>query len=157
MATKAELTGALDVLIRETQRIGERFSDDEWVMAAEEAGWTNKQVLAHIAAVGSVVVPMIGGMASAPAGSDLGANVNVDAMNAQLVAARAGKSVGELVDEVAASYGGVIEYLRTAPDALLERRATVGGYAEMTISDITMQMVALHGLAHLYHAASRFG
>lgn len=157
MATKTDLMGAIDVLIRETQRIGERFRDDEWAMAAEEAGWTNKQVLAHIAAVGGVVVPMIGGMASAPAGTDLGANMNIDALNAQLVAARAGKSVAELVDEVATSYRGVIEYLRTAPDELLERRATVGGYADMSISDIAMQMVALHGLAHLYHAASRFG
>jgi hypothetical protein len=157
MATASDLIAGLELLISESKRIGARFSEDEWAMAAQEAGWTNREVLAHIAATGSIVVPMLGGMAKAPAGTDLGANVDVDAVNAQLVAARAGKSIPELVSEIDASYRGVIDFVRGAPPELLEQRATVGGYRDMTIGDIAMQMVPLHGLAHIYHAASRFG
>ena len=156
MATKTELIGGLELLITESKRIGTRFTEDEWARAAEEAGWTNREVLAHIAATGGIAVQLIGGMASAPAGTDLGANLNVDALNAQFVTARASKSIPELVSEVDASYRGVIDFLRGAPDDLLEKRATIGGYADMTVSDIAMQMLALHGLAHIYHAASRF-
>jgi hypothetical protein len=156
MATKTELIGGLELLITESKRVGARFSEDEWARAAEEAGWTNREVLAHIAATGGIAVQLIGGMASAPAGTDLGANLDVDALNAQFVTARAGKSIPELVSEVDASYRGVIDFLRGAPDDLLEKRATIGGYADMTVSDIAMQMLALHGLAHIYHAASRF-
>ena len=155
MATKTELIDGIQMLINESRRIGTRFTDDEWAMAADEAGWTNKQVLAHVAAIGGIVVPMVGGMASAPAGTDLGANMNIDAMNAQLVGQRADKSIADLVGEVETSYGGVIGYLRAAPDDLLEKRATIGGFKDMTIGDLLMQMVVLHGIAHIYHAASR--
>lgn len=155
MATKTELIDGIQMLINESRRIGARFTDDEWAMAADEAGWTNKQVLAHVAAVGGIVVPMVGGMASAPAGTDLGANVNIDAMNAQLVGQRADKSIAALVSELETSYGGVIGYLRAAPDELLERRVTIGGFRDMPVGDLLMQMVVMHGIAHIYHAASR--
>ncbi len=155
MATKTELIGGLELLIGESRRIGARFSEEDWARAAEEAGWTNREVLAHIAATGGIVVPMLGGMASAPAGTDLGANMDIDALNAQFVAARADKSIPELVTEIDASHRGVIDFLRGAPDSVLDHRATIGGYADMTIADIAMQMVVLHGLAHVYHAASR--
>ncbi|MDE3095987.1 MAG: DinB family protein [Chloroflexota bacterium] len=155
MATKTELIDGIQMLINESRRIGARFTDDEWAMAADEAGWTNKQVLAHVAAIGGIVVPMVGGMASAPAGTDLGANVNIDAMNAQLVGQRADKSIAALVSELETSYGGVIGYLRAAPDELLERRVTIGGFRDMPVGDLLMQMVVMHGIAHIYHAASR--
>ncbi len=155
MTTKDELITGLHLLINEGKRIGERFTDDEWTMAADEGGWTNKQVLAHLAAVGGIVVPFVSGVASAPPGTDLGANMNVDAMNAQFVSQRDGKTVPELVNELETAYGGVIDYVRNAPDALLTKRATVGGYQDMTIGDLMMQMVVLHGLAHVYHTASR--
>ncbi len=156
MATKAELIDGIQMLINESRRIGSRFTGDEWAMPArDEAGWTNKQVFAHVAAIGGLVVPLIGGMASAPAGTDLGANMNIDAMNAQLVGQRADKSIADLESELETSYGGVIGYLRAAPDELLEKRATIGGFRDLAVGDLLMQMVVMHGIAHLYHAGSR--
>lgn len=156
MATKAELIDGVQMLVNEGRRIGGRFTDDEWAMPArDEAGWTNRQVFAHVAAIGGIVVPMVGGMTSAPAGTDLGASMNIDALNAQLVGQRADKSIAELVSELETSYGGVIGYLREAPDDLLERRATIGGFRDMAVGDLLMQMVVMHGIAHLYRAATR--
>ena len=156
MATKAELTNGINVLITEAKRIGARLTDDQWAAAGNEGGWTNKQILAHVAGVGSMVVPFVSSIADAPPAQDGGAGFDVDALNAQIVGQRAGRTVPQLIDELAANYTAVIEWLRTAPDDLLNRRASFAVYRDLTLSDLAMQVVVMHGIAHLYYAASGF-
>jgi hypothetical protein len=155
MATKDEITAALGVLISEARRIAGRFSDAEWAMEGDEGGWTNKQVLAHVAGVGGMVVPFVSNVAGAAAGTNLGDNFNIDAINAQIVAQRTDRTPAELAAEVESSYGAVIEFVRSAPDELLRRDVDFSGFRNISVGDLLLQMVALHGIAHIYHAASR--
>ena len=154
MATKEELTNGINVLITEAKRIGARLSDDQWAAAGNEGGWTNRQILAHVAGVGSMVIPFVTSIANAAPGADGGAGLDINALNAQIVGQRADKTVPQLIDELAANYSAVIEWLRTAPDDLLDRRASFAVYQDLTLSDLAMQVVVMHGIAHLYYAAS---
>jgi hypothetical protein len=156
MATKEELTNGINVLMTEARRIGGRLTDEQWAAAGNEGGWTNKQILAHVAGVGSMVVPFVSSIASAPPAADGGAGFDVDAMNAQIVGQRADKTVPQLIDELTKNYSGVIEWLRTAPDDLLDRRASFAVYRDLPLSDLAMQVIVMHGIAHLYYAASGF-
>jgi len=156
VATKEELTSGLHLLVAEAKRIGARLTDEEWGMASDEAGWNNRQMFAHVAAVGTIVVPFMTAIANAPAGADSGAGLDIDAMNAQTVAQRADRSIGDLVSEYQSGYGSVVDFVDKTPAEFFERRGTVGGYKDMTIGDLMMQMIVMHGVSHLYHAASRF-
>jgi hypothetical protein len=154
MATKQELIDGYEFLIREARRIAASLSADDWTKAVDQDGWKNTQVLAHVAGIGTIVVPFVTGMSSAPAGTDAGAAMNIDELNAGIVAARAGKTPAELAEEVATAYGAVIEWVRGAPDDVLEKRATFSGYRDVLISDLLVRMTILHGLGHIYAAYS---
>jgi hypothetical protein len=156
MATKQELIEGLAMLTREAKRLAGRCTDEEWRLPSDEGGWNNREAYAHVAGVAGIVVPFATGMLNAPAGTDMGAALNIDQINAGIVAARADKSIPELAQEFESAYGAVAEWLRGQPDETFEKRATIGGYRDMTVGDLLMQMVVMHGLAHLYHAASRF-
>jgi hypothetical protein len=156
VATKEELTAGLRMLVAEAKRIGARLTAEEWAMASDEAGWNNKQMFAHVAAVGTIVVPFVTAIANAPAGADAGAGIDIDAINAQAVSQRADKSIGDLVSEYESGYGSVLDFVDKTPVEFFEKRGTVGGYKDMTIGDMMMQMMVMHGVSHLYHAASRF-
>lgn len=154
MATREDIITGLETLIRETRRAANDLTEEQWAKNVDLDGWKSSEVLAHIAAVGSIVQPMLTNFTSAPAGSNAIEGVNIDQLNAGLVAARAGKSTAELADEVESNYRGVIEFVRTAPDDLLDHRLTVGGYVDVPASDILIRMVVMHGMAHLYSAYS---
>lgn len=154
MATKDELVGGLEFLIQESRRIAESLTPEEWAKAADDDGWKNTQVLAHVAGVGTIIVPFLTALGNAPAGTDLGTNLNIDEMNAGLVAARAGKTPIELAEEVASAYTGVIEWVRNASDDSLQKRVTVRGHRDIPVSDMLIRMTILHGLGHVYSAYS---
>jgi hypothetical protein len=90
-------------------------------------------------------------MNSAP-GADGQAGVDINALNAQLVGARAGKPVQELVDEIESAYKAVIEFVKSQPDDVLAQKRTFGGYVDVPSSDLLQRMVVLHGVAHIYSA-----
>lgn len=150
MATKEEIVRGIELLIQEGRRVSRDLSTEQWQSVVDLDGWKNQEVLAHVAGVGPLVAPMSTAFSSAPAGSNAMAAVDIDELNAGIVKARAGKSAAELADEIEAAYQQVIVFVRGAPDGLLSRRVTVGGYRDAPLSDILMRMVVLHGLAHVY-------
>lgn len=154
MTTRDELIGGLQFLVQEGQRMGADLTEDQWAKAVDFDGWKNKEVLAHVASIGTIVVPMMSAWQNAEPGADVFGGVDINALNAQLVAARAGKPIGEITDELAKAYGGVIDWLRTVPDEALERRLTVAGYKDTPAADVMMRMVVLHGLSHVYSGYS---
>lgn len=156
MATKQELVGGLEFMIREAKRIGSRFDNKEWAGRGDDGGWTSKQVIGHVAGIGGIATGFIEQVANAPEGVDAGAGVNINTINAGLVGQRDAMPGNDVVDQLLKSYGQVIEWVRATPDALFEKRATLGGYKNMTVSDIMMQAIVMHGIQHLYRAASRF-
>lgn len=154
MATKSEVIGGLEFLIQESHRIAAALTADEWLLASDMDGWKNTEVLAHVAGVGSIMVPFVQAALSAPSGSDSVGSVDIDALNAGLVAARKGKSPVELADECARGYRGLIDFIRSAPDDLLETRVTAGGHKDVQGGELLMRMCVLHGLGHIYAAYS---
>ena len=154
MATKEELTKGLELLIQEGHRLANDLSDAQWEHVVDLDGWKSREVLAHIAGTGGLVVPMVGGLANTPAGADALATVDIDQLNAGIVASKAGKSAGELAAELETAYRGVIDFVKNAPEETLSKRATVRGYHEIPVSDLVMRMVVLHGLGHIYSVYS---
>jgi hypothetical protein len=154
MATKEEIINGISMLIQEGHRVANDLTDAQWALVVDIDGWKANEVLAHIAGIGGIVVPMMGGIAGAPAGTDTFAAIDIDQINAGVVAARAGKTAKELADELETAYRGVIEFVKTAPDDVLAKRVTVAGYKDVPISDIAIRMVVMHGMAHIYSVYS---
>lgn len=154
MATKDEVVRGLEMLIQEGNRIANDLTDAQWSLVVDMDGWKNMEVLAHVAGIGGIVAPMVGGLTNAPAGTDALASLDIDQINAGIVAARAGKSAKELASELEAAYRGVIDFVNNAPDDLLAKRVTALGYKDVPVSDIAVRMVVLHGLAHIYSVYS---
>jgi hypothetical protein len=150
MATRDELISGLEMLIREGRRLATDLGPQQWEQVVDLDGWKNKEVLAHVASVGSLVPQMAGGFASAGPGNDAMASIDIDQLNAAMVGQRAGKSATELADELESAYIGVIKFVREAPDELLTTRVTARGHKDIPMSDIMNRMVVLHGLGHVY-------
>lgn len=154
MATREEIIGGIELLIQEGKRAAAALTPEDWARTQDMDGWKNNEVLAHVASVGGLVAPMVQGMTSAPEGANAGAGVDIDALNAAMVGQRKDKSIDDLAIEIGDSYTKVIEFVRSAPDDLLAKRASFQGYVDVPVSDLLMRMVVLHGLAHLYSAYS---
>jgi hypothetical protein len=152
MVTKDELLSGLQLLINEGKRLGASLDEAGWAKVQDHDGWKNTEVLAHVASVGAIVPMFAQNLLSAAPGTDGGASVDIDALNAQLVGARSGKSVQELVDEIESSYKGVMEFVRGQGDDVFARRATFRGYVDVSLADLMHRMVVLHGLSHIYSA-----
>ena len=154
MATQEEIVGGLSLLIQEGHRVANDLTDVQWDLVVDMDGWKAREVLAHVAGVGGMVVPMVGGISGAAPGANALAGVDIDQINAGIVAARTGKTAKELASELDASYSAVIKFIQTAPDDLLAKRVTAAGYKDVPLSDIVIRMVVLHGLAHIYSVYS---
>lgn len=152
MATKQELISGVQMVIQEAHRLSRDVSDAQWAEVVDIDGWKNQQVLAHIAGVGGIMVPLgqqlLGGQ-MAPISMQM-----VDSFNAGMVSERAGKTPKELAAEVETSYAGIIKFLESAPDESLKQIVSVGGYKDIPFSDVLVRMVVLHGLAHIYSVYS---
>jgi hypothetical protein len=154
MATREELISGLEMLIREGRRLATDLGPQQWDRVVDLDGWKNQEVLAHVASIGSLVPQMAGGFTTAGAGNDAMASIDIDQLNAAMVAQRAGKSATELADELETAYAGVIKFVKDAPEDLLTTRVTAGGHKDIPMSDILNRMVVLHGLGHVYSVYS---
>jgi hypothetical protein len=150
MTSREELIQGLELLIQEGRRVAADLTAEQLEKAVDVDGWKGREMFAHVAGVGGMVAPMVTGLSNAPAGTDALAAIDIDQLNAALVAQRAGKTPHELADELAANYRAVIDFVRTAPDDLLNRKATARGYTDVPVSDLVNRMAVLHGLAHIY-------
>lgn len=150
MATREELIAGIETLIQEGNRLASDLTATELENAVDLDGWKGLEAFAHVAGTGTMVQPMVGGIATAPAGADAFAAIDIDQINAGIVGARAGKTAAELASEIETNYRGVIEFIKSAPDETLNAKATVQGYKDVAVSDLVMRMVVLHGLAHIY-------
>ena len=123
MATREQIISGIELLIQESQRVAESLTPEDWARTKDMDGWKNNEVLAHVASVGGMVAPMVQGMANAPEGANAGASIDIDQLNAAMVGQRNDKSVADLAEEVRSSYTTAIEFVRTAPDDLLTKKA----------------------------------
>jgi hypothetical protein len=154
MATRTELINGYDILIQEARRVASALEPNQWALAVDQDGWKGTEVLAHVAGVGTLVVPLVNAALNAPAGTSILDTGNIDTINAGIVGARAGKSAAELAEETASAYGAVIDWVKAASDETLAQHVTIGGYADVPLSDVLVRMTILHGLSHVYSVYS---
>lgn len=152
MAERENIVRGLESVVSEARRLASLFSESQWERRAP-GGWTAKQIFAHLAATAEVVPQFATILSQTPAGTNLRASVDVDAMNAQAVAAREGRTPGELAEAVVRGYEGLVAFVRNAPQALLDARAQFGP-EPAALPDIMATNVVLHALHHLYEAAT---
>ncbi len=150
MASRDELIQGLELLIQEGTRLADSLSAAQLEAVVDVDGWKGKEMFAHVAGVGAMVAPMVTGLANAAPGTDTFGAIDIDQLNAGVVTQRASKTARELADELAANYRAVIDFVRNAPDDLLDKKATARGYKDVPVSDLVNRMVVLHGLAHIY-------
>lgn len=155
MATsKADLVAGLQTVLREGNRVMGGFGPDDWKKPALDAdveGWTRKQVYCHITALAEVTPGFIGGLASAPEGTDGAAGMDINALNAQLVAGKEALSGAELQAAFKAGYENVIKFVEGMPDEQLAGQRKFG-QIEGTLGDVMSGVLVLHSAAHIYNA-----
>ena len=154
MTTREDLIQGLEMIKREGLRITSAFSPEDWekqVHDDEGGGWNRKQVYCHVTAIGEIAPSMAPNLASVPAGGDAGAGVDINAMNAQLVAAKEALSEAELMDAFTAAYDKLIEFIKEMPAEQLEAQTKFGAVSG-SVADVVDSLIVLHGLAHIYSA-----
>ncbi len=153
MTTRDDLTTGLRAVLREGVRVMSCFGPDDWKRKVLDEGgtWTRKQAYAHLTAVAEITPGFVGGLANAGPGTDAAAGFDIDAFNAQMVAAKEGLSEQQLMDAFKTGYEKLIDFVPTMPEEQLQRRAKFM-QMEGPVIDIMDSVLVLHGMAHIYGA-----
>jgi hypothetical protein len=156
MTTRDELIEGFRMIVREGLRTTRDFGPDDWSYQVddEDAGWTAKQIYAHLAATADVVPVLVGALSDAEEGQNTIANIDVDAYNAQSIASREGLDGPELMANFQSSHEKLIEFIQSMPEEQLEQRRVFGAQ-HAPVAEIIDSALVLHGLSHIYHAQSR--
>lgn len=153
MATKEEIIAGLELTVAQGKRTTSLFSEGEWD-SKRAAGWTPKEVYAHLASVAAIVPNLAQGLANAPEDQDIAQGMAIDEMNAQSVAAMASMTPEQVMAAFEANYGKLIDFVKSLPDEQLNaRRRFISD--TIPVSDILANAIMLHGIHHVYEAASR--
>jgi hypothetical protein len=153
MTKREHLIEGLGVVHREGMRVMSSFGPEDWkVKVLDEGGvWTRKQAFAHLTATAEVTPGLVGGLANAQPGQDAAAALDIDAFNAQAVAAKDQMSEEDLKNAFDAGFTRLIDFVKTMPEEQLTREAKFGRL-EGEVSDILSGVLVLHSMAHVYGA-----
>ena len=152
--TRQDLIDGLQLVLREGLRVTAAFGPDDWkkpALGGDGEGWNRKQVYSHLTALAEVTPGLVGNLANLQPGQDAAAGLDIDAFNAQTVAARASVSEQELVAAYKTGFEKLIEFVKTMPEEQLERTGKFG-QLEGKVADIMNGVLVLHGAAHVYGA-----
>ena len=155
MATREEIIAGLELTIAQAKLTTALFAEGEWDWK-RAAGWTPKEVYSHLAAVAGMVPGFAQAMASAPEDRDLLQGMDIDQMNAQGVNAMASMTPGQVLQAFETNCRHLIDFVRSAPDEQWNARRRAASDL-VPVSDILANAVMLHGLHHVYEAATRVG
>ena len=155
MATKQEIIEGLELTIAQAKRTTALFADGEWEWK-RASGWTPKEVYSHLAAVAGMVPGFSQAMLAAAEDQDLLQGMDVDQMNAQAVGSMTSMTPEQIMQAFEANYRKLIDFVKSVPDDQLNARRRFASEA-VPVSDILGNSVMLHGLHHVYEAASRVG
>ncbi len=156
MTARGELIDGFRMIIREGLRTTANFTPDDWSYQVhdEGGGWTAKQVYCHLAATADITPGFLGALSQAPAGQNAASGFDVDAFNAQQVAARESLDAAALREAFRTAHEKLIEFVQGMPEEQLAQRRRFG-QLEGPVVDIMQTVLVLHGLSHIYHAQSR--
>jgi hypothetical protein len=154
VTTKQELAEGMRMIVREAKRVTSTFTDDDWKKPVHgDEGWNRKQVYCHIAATAEIAPAFLGNVGNAAEGQDAGAGLDIDAFNAQMVAAKEALAPAELMQAIADGHEKLIEFVQNLPDEQLAQKRKFLA-VEGTVSDVIDSVLVLHALAHIYSAGA---
>ncbi len=155
MTSKGEIVAGLELTVAQGKRTTSLFTGGEWD-SKRACGWTPKEVYSHLASVAAIVPNLAQGLMNAPEDRDIAEGLNVDDMNATSVAAMASMTPEQVMKAFEANYGKLIDFVKSLPDDQLNaRRRFISD--TVPVSDILASAIMLHGIHHVYEAASRSG
>src|SRR2546427_12589333 len=114
MATKEEIIAGLQMTVAQAKRTTALWAEGEWDWK-RASGWTPKEVYSHLAVVAGIVPNFAQGMLSATEGADIGAGMDVNAMNAQGVASMTAMTPQQVMQAFETNYGKLIDFVKTVP------------------------------------------
>ena len=155
MATKQEIIEGLELTITQARRTTALFAQGEWDWK-RAGGWTPKEVYSHLAAVAGMVPGFSQAMLAAAEDQDLLQGMDIDQMNAQAVGSMTSMTTEQIMQAFEANYRKLIDFVKAVPDDQLNARRRFASDS-VPVSDILGNSVMLHGLHHVYEAASRVG
>ena len=155
MATKQEIIEGLELTIAQAKRTTALFAQGEWDWK-RASGWTPKEVYSHLAAVAGMVPGFSQAMLAASEDQDLLQGMDIDQMNAQAVGSMTSMTPEQIMQAFEANYRKLIDFVKSVPDDQLNAKRRLASEA-VPVSDILGNAVMLHGLHHVYEAASRVG
>ena len=147
-AEKRDVIDAIRSAQQEVERLVSSAPESAWSKQAYERGWNAKQLLCHIASTSGVAGFLIG-MAKTPGSGGMGADFDIDAFNAQQVAARQEKPVVEVLEEVCGNCQRDIESVQNAPDDLLAQHFRAPWDMEGSLGNVIVGSVEGHFMMHV--------
>ena len=155
MATKEELIAGLELTIAQAKRTTALYAEGEWDWK-RASGWTPREVYSHLAAVAGMVPGFSQAMVAAGEDQDLLQGMDIDQMNAQGVGSMSSMTPEQVMQAFEANYRKLIDFVKSAPEDQWNSRRRLASES-VPVSDILGNAVMLHGLHHVYEAASRVG
>jgi hypothetical protein len=139
--------------IRETRAQAEKavqsMPDAGWTAGVYESGWNARELLCHMASSSGVARFLLSMAQSPRASGGAGAPFDIDAFNAQEVARRQAKSVGELLAELSEGMKKDAAAVETAPEEVLQKHFRAPWGAEGRLADVIGDSVKGHLGGHL--------
>jgi hypothetical protein len=154
--TREQLIDGLRMVVREGLRTTRDYGPDDWqyLVHDEDGGWTVKKVYAHLAASAESMPGLISMMQQAPADQNPLAGFDLDAFNAQGIAAKEELGEAEVMTKFQEAFEKLAEFIKGLPDEQLQQVRRVGQITAPGV-DLLQNIMVLHGMSHVYHAQFR--
>jgi len=148
LATKEDVVGAMEKLQGEIEQAVSAMPEEAWPKGVYEGGWSARQILCHMASM-SGTAGFVLGMAKMSSPPNLGVGFDEDSFNAQLVAARQGKSNADLLAEIKSNFERDIGAIRSAPGELIRKQYRAPWEVEGEVGDVIVMSLNGHLGMHL--------
>jgi hypothetical protein len=153
VTTKEELIDGYRAVIRQANRVTAGFAESDWARPVDDGeGWNRKQTYCHIAATAEIAPMFLGNLANASESDNPMESIDINSLNAQMVAGKEALSNPDLIKNLTASYEKLIEFTQGMDQAQLDSKRNFGLLTGGTLSDVMDSVLVLHAIAHIYHA-----
>jgi hypothetical protein len=151
MATREELTTGLEFVTAQARRVaGMLDAANEWDVK-RDAGWTPKEMYAHVAAILGTMPVMGPSIIKTPPDTDIVEGMDIAEFNEQGVAAMRSMDPSLAVEAISTNSGKMSDWLTSLTDEQLESKHRFRGMP-MTMSDFLMTVTVMHAIHHLFEA-----
>ncbi|MEX2158883.1 MAG: maleylpyruvate isomerase N-terminal domain-containing protein [Dehalococcoidia bacterium] len=153
MSSKEELIEGFRSVIRQADRVTSGFGEDDWAKPVNDGeGWNRKQTFCHITATAEIAPGFLGSLAGATENDNPMDSIDINGLNAQMVAGKEALSPPDLIKNLTASYEKLIEFTQGMPQEQLDSKRNFGLLTGGTLSDVMDSVLVLHAIAHIYSA-----